>query len=285
MTSLTERAGRNADRTTDRATDQATDRATDRTAGAVRRATAGALPREGRGGLAFRLERVALGYGRDPVLRDVELDVAPGEVMVVVGASGSGKSTLLRALAGLLTPHEGRVLAGGEPVTGPSAERAMIFQDDGLLPWRSVRRNVELPLSIRGVPRRERERAAEEWIGRVGLAEFAGRLPRELSGGMRQRVQLARALVGVPRAVLMDEPFGALDAQTRAGMQRLLLDVLRDTAATVVFVTHDVDEALLLADRVAVLGRTGVRAVLETPGGPGDTAARANLRERILEEL
>ncbi|GAA3095859.1 ABC transporter ATP-binding protein [Streptosporangium carneum] len=253
----------------------------------MRRATAGGLPGAGGAGLAFRLEGAGLGYGRDAVLRDVELDVAPGEVMVVVGASGSGKSTLLRALAGLLPSREGRILAGGEQVTGPSADRAMVFQDDGLLPWRSVRRNVELPLSIRGVPRRERERAAEEWIERVGLADAADRLPRELSGGMRQRVQLARALVGVPRAVLMDEPFGALDAQTRADMQRLLLDVLRDTSATVVFVTHDVDEALLLADRVAVLGRTGVRAVLETPDGEKgtDAAARANLRERILEEL
>ncbi|GIH93520.1 ABC transporter ATP-binding protein [Planobispora siamensis] len=233
-------------------------------------------------GLAFRLERAGLGYGRDAVLRDVELEVAPGEVLVVVGASGSGKSTLLRALAGLLPPREGRILAGGREVTGPSADRAMVFQDDGLLPWRSVRRNVELPLRIRGVPRGERGRAAQEWIEKVGLAGFARHLPRELSGGMRQRVQLARALVGAPRAVLMDEPFGALDAQTRAEMQRLLLEVLRETSATVVFVTHDVEEALLLADRVAVLGRTGVRAVLDVP--PGDDA-RTNLRERILEEL
>ncbi|MEV8636029.1 ABC transporter ATP-binding protein [Streptosporangium sp. NPDC051023] len=271
MTSLTERGGLTTGRPVGRA---------------VRRATAGGLGEGGGAGLAFRLEGAALGYGRDTVLRDVELDVAPGEVMVVVGASGSGKSTLLRALAGLLPAHEGRILAGGEPVTSPSADRAMVFQDDGLLPWRSVRRNVELPLGIRGVPRRERRRAAEEWIERVGLAKAADRLPRELSGGMRQRVQLARALVGAPRAVLMDEPFGALDAQTRAGMQRLLLDVLRDTAATVVFVTHDVDEALLLADRVAVLGRTGVRAVLEAPDDAGtDATARAALRERILEEL
>ncbi|GAT69868.1 nitrate ABC transporter ATP-binding protein [Planomonospora sphaerica] len=258
----------------------------------VAESTAGAAPadgarREGGTGLAFRVEGAVLGYGREAVLRGVELDVAPGEVLVVVGASGSGKSTLLRALAGLLPPGEGRILAGGAQVTGPSADRAMVFQDDGLLPWRSVRRNVELPLRIRGVPRRERARAAGEWIERVGLGGFAGHLPRELSGGMRQRVQLARALVGAPRAVLMDEPFGALDAQTRAGMQRLLLDVLRDTSATVVFVTHDVDEALLLADRVAVLGRTGVRAVLETPRGAGEEAGtgRADLRERILKEL
>ncbi|GAA5082541.1 NitT/TauT family transport system ATP-binding protein [Thermocatellispora tengchongensis] len=224
-------------------------------------------------GLALRLDGAGLGYGGGAVLSGVDLEVTPGEILVVVGASGSGKSTLLRALAGLLRPHAGRVLADGAEVTGPSPDRAMIFQEDGLLPWRSVRRNVELPLGIRKVARAERRRAAEEWIGRVGLAGYEDRLPRELSGGMRQRVQLARALAGAPRAVLMDEPFGALDAQTRAEMQRLLLDVLRDTAATVVFVTHDVDEALLLGHRIVVLGRDGVR-----------TLAGAT-REQIVKEL
>ncbi|SDI14678.1 ABC transporter ATP-binding protein [Nonomuraea jiangxiensis] len=232
-------------------------------------------------GLGFTLERVSLGYGRDLVVQEIDLRVVPGEVLVVVGASGSGKSTLLRALAGLLTPVSGRILAGDADVAGTSGERAMVFQDDGLLPWRSVRRNIELPLRIRKVGRRERAAAAHAWIERVGLNEAEDKLPRELSGGMRQRVQLARALVASPRAVLMDEPFGALDAQTRAQMQRVLLDVLRDTRATVVFVTHDVDEALLLADRVAVLGGHGVRTVLDVRG----TADRASLRDRILKEL
>ncbi|NUS04025.1 MAG: ABC transporter ATP-binding protein, partial [Nonomuraea sp.] len=145
--------------------------------------------------------------------------------------------------------------------------------------------NVELPLRIRGLGRRERRAAAAEWLARVGLAGHEDRLPRELSGGMRQRVQLARALAGAPRAVLMDEPFGALDAQTRAGMQALLLDVLRDTRATVVFVTHDVDEALLLADRVVVLGRGGVRTVIEVPGPRDPGADRTALRDQILKEL
>jgi NitT/TauT family transport system ATP-binding protein len=240
---------------------------------------------EAQSGLGFSLEALSLGYSRDLVLREIQLEVVPGEVLVIVGSSGSGKSTLLRSLAGLLRPYSGRVLAGGAEVAATSGDRAMIFQDDGLLPWRTVRRNVELPLRIRRIPRRERAAAAHAWIGRVGLAGSEDKLPRELSGGMRQRVQLARALVGAPRAVLMDEPFGALDAQTRAQMQRLLLDVLRDTRATVVFVTHDVDEALLLADRVVVLERQGIRSVIEVPGPRDPDADRGELRARILEEL
>ncbi|UBU17897.1 ABC transporter ATP-binding protein [Nonomuraea gerenzanensis] len=240
-----------------------------------------APPERAQTGLGFTLERLSLGYGGHLVAHEIDLAVVPGEVLVVVGASGSGKSTLLRALAGLLTPAGGTVRADGAQIAGPSAERAMVFQDDGLLPWRSVRRNIELPLRIRKVGRRERAEAARAWIERVGLSGAEDRLPRELSGGMRQRVQLARALVAAPRAVLMDEPFGALDAQTRAQMQRVLLDVLRDTRATVVFVTHDVDEALLLADRVAVLGDRGIRTLIDVRG----SGERAVLRDRILKEL
>ncbi|MEU7895084.1 ABC transporter ATP-binding protein [Nonomuraea sp. NPDC049152] len=236
-------------------------------------------------GLGFTLDGLSLGYGGGPVLREVDLEVIPGEVLVVVGSSGSGKSTLLRALAGLLPPYTGRILADGVEVADTSRDRAMIFQDDGLLPWRTIRRNVELPLEIRKVPRGERRTTADTWIARVGLAGSERRLPRELSGGMRQRVQLARSLVGAPRAVLMDEPFGALDAQTRAEMQRLLLGVLRDTRATVIFVTHDVDEALLLGDRVVVLGNGGVRSVIDVPVPREPGAARDELRARILEEL
>ncbi len=148
-----------------------------------------------------------------------------------------------------------------------------MFQDDALLPWRTVRRNVELPLAIRGLNRAERRERAELWLDRVGLANHADRLPAQLSGGMRQRVQLARTLAGEPRAVLMDEPFGALDAQTRGAMQRLLAEVLSSTAATVVFVTHDVDEALFVADRAAVLELTGIRTLVDVPE-PRDPATR-----------
>ncbi|MQY02520.1 ABC transporter ATP-binding protein [Actinomadura macrotermitis] len=232
-------------------------------------------------GLALRAEGVALGYGGRPVVTDLDLDVRPGEVLVIAGPSGCGKSTLLRAFAGLLPAAAGRVTAGGEPVTGPSADRALVFQDDALLPWRTARRNVELPLAIRGVPRGERRERAAHWLERVGLADAAGRLPRELSGGMRQRVQLARALAGEPRAILMDEPFGALDAQTRATMQRLLVEVLASAPATVVFVTHDVDEALLIGDRVVVLGPRGVAAEVR----PGTGAPDHILRDRLLSAL
>ncbi|TYK48016.1 ABC transporter ATP-binding protein [Actinomadura decatromicini] len=232
----------------------------------ARRRARGVAPSQGtRRGLTLRAERLTLGYGGRSVVAGLDLDVAPGEILVVLGPSGCGKSTLLRAFAGLLRPVSGRVLADGAEVAGPSADRALMFQDDALLPWRTARRNVELALALRGVPRRERSRAALSWLGRVGLADAAGRLPRELSGGMRQRVQLARTLAAGPRAVLMDEPFGALDAQTRASMQRLLLDVLDGAPATVVFVTHDVDEALLLGHRVVVLGPDGVAAEFPVP--------------------
>ena len=209
---------------------------------------------------AIRAEGLTLGYAGEPVVEGVDLDVAPGEILVVLGHSGCGKSTLLRAFAGLLTPLAGRVLADGRPVTGPSADRALVFQDDALLPWRTAQRNVELPLALQGRSRAERRHAASAWLDRVGLSRFADRLPGQLSGGMRQRVQLARALAGAPGLVCMDEPFGALDAQTRASMQQLLIATWRESGCTVVFVTHDVDEALVLADRIVVLGRHGVVA-------------------------
>ncbi|TYB44494.1 ABC transporter ATP-binding protein [Actinomadura chibensis] len=235
-------------------------------------------------GLMLRAERLTLGYGGRAVVAGLDLDVAPGEILVVLGPSGCGKSTLLRAFAGLLRPVSGRVLADGAEVAGPSADRALMFQDDALLPWRTARRNVELALALRGVPRGERRRAALGWLGRVGLADAAGRLPRELSGGMRQRVQLARTLAAGPRAVLMDEPFGALDAQTRASMQRLLLDVLDGAPATVVFVTHDVDEALLLGHRVVVLGPDGVAAEFPVPASRDAVLAALGAGSSRLKE-
>jgi sulfonate transport system ATP-binding protein len=222
-------------------------------------------PLPARTGLPLAADGVALGHGGAPVVRDLNLEVRPGEVLVVVGPSGCGKSTLLRSLAGLLPVAAGTLRAGGATVAGPSPDRALVFQDDALLPWRTARRNVELPLAIRGVPRRVRRDRADGWLARVGLAGQGHRLPAQLSGGMRQRVQLARTLAGEPRAILMDEPFGALDAQTRGAMQRLLVDVLRTTPATVVFVTHDVDEALFLGDRVAVLGPDGVGTLVDVP--------------------
>ncbi|PXX58802.1 NitT/TauT family transport system ATP-binding protein [Nocardia tenerifensis] len=235
-------------------------------------------------GMRLRLNGVRISYGDRTVVDGLELDVSPGEILVLVGKSGCGKSTLLRALAGLRTPQAGSVLADGATVTGPSADRALVFQDDALLPWRTVRQNIELPLRLRGLPRGERKRRAEHWVGEIGLAGYADFLPRDLSGGMRQRVQLARSLAGAPRAVLMDEPFGALDTQTRATMQRLLIDAWRAHPTTIVFVTHDLDEALLLGDRVAVLAGGALRAVVDVPSPRQDVDRRA-VRAEILEKL
>ena len=239
-------------------------------------------------GAALSLRGLGLGYGERTVLTGVELDVGPGEIVVIVGASGCGKSTLLRAVAGLLPVHFGDLRVGGEPVSGTHPERALVFQDDALLPWLTVTHNVELPLALRGIRRSERRSRAAEWIARVGLADHADRLPKELSGGMRQRVQLARTLVAAPRLVLMDEPFGALDAQTREAMQDLLLDVWHARPTTVVFVTHDVDEALRLADRVVVLGGgSGVvdEITVPEPRSGAPQAARARVLAALADSI
>jgi len=244
-------------------------------------------------GLRLAVTGAVLGRPGRPVLPGLDLSVRPGEILTVVGPSGCGKSTLLRTLAGLLPPLSGQVTADDAPVIGPSADRALVFQEDALLPWRSIRGNVELALAVRGMARAERRAEAERWLERVGLAGRGRDLPQRLSGGQRQRVQLARALAGRPRAVLMDEPFGALDAPTRAQMQLLLVEVLADTRATVVFVTHDVDEALFLGDRVALLGTSGASGpgpqLLGVPhprdreAASGD--ATAALRRTVLDAL
>ncbi|ANB07914.1 ABC transporter ATP-binding protein [Streptomyces ambofaciens] len=240
-------------------------------------------------GTRLTLRDATLGRPDAPALTGVDIDVAPGEILTVTGPSGCGKSTLLRTLAGLLPPLAGSVEQDGRHVTGPAADRALVFQEDALLPWRTLRANVELPLAIQGVPRAERREQAAAWLDRVGLAAQARQLPHRVSGGQRQRAQLARALAGRPRAVLMDEPFGALDAQTRSGMQDLLVEVLHGTGASVVFVTHDVDEALFLGDRVALLGAGHLTAVRDVPR-PRDRAAhgdpaRLALRRDVLASL
>ncbi|MFK0154969.1 ABC transporter ATP-binding protein [Streptomyces sp. NPDC090499] len=240
-------------------------------------------------GARLTLGAAVLGRPGAPALHDVALDVRPGEILTVVGPSGCGKSTLLRTFAGLLPPLAGTVSQDGSVLTGPSADRALVFQEDALLPWRTLRGNVELPLAVKGVARAERRAQAESWLGRVGLAAQSGQLPHRVSGGQRQRAQLARALAGSPRAVLMDEPFGALDAQTRSGMQDLLVEVLAGTGATVVFVTHDVDEALFLGDRVALLTAGRVASVRDVPRprerGALDDPARVALRRTVLSSF
>jgi NitT/TauT family transport system ATP-binding protein len=197
------------------------------------------------------VEGVCHQFGRHPVLRDVSFEVAPHELLCVVGASGCGKTTLLRILAGLLPPSSGTVRVGGEPVVGPSRRMAMVFQHFGLFPWKSVRANIAYGLANRG--RRDPERV-EALMRTIGLADSGDRYPRQLSGGMRQRVGLARALAVEPEVLLMDEPFGSLDAITREQLQEELLRIWeRDARVTGVFITHDIDEAIALGDRVIVL--------------------------------
>jgi NitT/TauT family transport system ATP-binding protein len=192
---------------------------------------------------------------------------------VLLGASGCGKSTILRALAGLLRPAFGRAEVDGVPVTHSTARCAMVFQEDALLPWRSARRNVEYALTLRGVARARRRAEAQDLLAQVGLEEFTEHLPGQLSGGMRQRVQLARTLAARPTVMLMDEPFGALDAQTRSEMQQLLISVWGQHRTTILFVTHDVDEALLLGDRIVLLSPRPARVTrvvdIPSPRHPG----------------
>ena len=192
---------------------------------------------------------------RDPVvaLQDVDLTVNPGEFVCVVGASGSGKSTLLRLIDGLLEPTSGTITAGGNPVDGPSADRAMVFQSDNLMPWSTVIDNVAYGLVLGGMKRSQARAIAAVQLERVGLRDFAKQYPRQLSGGMRQRVNIARALAVDPQVLLLDEPFAALDAQTREIMSAELLRIWSADRKTVVFITHQIDEAVYLADRVVVL--------------------------------
>ncbi|MFF9869479.1 ABC transporter ATP-binding protein [Streptomyces sp. NPDC013953] len=193
--------------------------------------------------------------GRSAVttLDGIDLTVGAGEFLVVVGPSGCGKSTLLDLLGGLAPPTSGRILLDGSPVTGPGLDRGIVFQQYALLPWRTAQGNVEFGLEATGVPRRERASRAREFLALVGLTGFEGRHPHELSGGMRQRVAIARSLAYDPDVLLMDEPFAALDAQTRESLQDELLRIWERTGKTVVFITHGIDEAVHLGQRVAVM--------------------------------
>ncbi len=198
-------------------------------------------------------------------LQDIDLDVRAGEFLVIVGPSGCGKSTLLDLLGGLATPTSGRILVDGAPVTGPGLDRGVVFQQYALLPWRTAQGNVEFGLEAKGVARRERRDKAREYLDLVGLAGFHDRYPHELSGGMKQRVAIARSLAFDPDVLLMDEPFAALDAQTRDGLQDELLRIWEKTGKTIVFITHGIEEAVYLGQRVAVMtSRPGrIKAVVD----------------------
>mgnify|MGYP005836711131 CR=1 FL=1 len=191
--------------------------------------------------------------GDVPALRDITFDVKPGSLACLVGPSGCGKSTLLRALAGLLKPDEGRVLLDGKPLEGPDHRVGVVFQKANLMPWRTVMQNLTLPLELNGVPREEREARAAQLLDLMGLTGFADAYPGALSGGMAQRVAIARALIYRPDVLLLDEPFGALDAMTRERLGVELLRIWEAERRTVVMVTHSIAEAIFLADHVIVL--------------------------------
>jgi ABC-type nitrate/sulfonate/bicarbonate transport system ATPase subunit len=224
------------------------------------------------------------------VLRDLHLDVLGGEALAIVGPSGCGKTTLLRVLAGLESPDRGHVLIDGHPVQGVGTERAIIFQEPRLLPWLTVLGNVAFGLQVRGTPRDRAEARARHYIRLVGLAEFEDAFPRQLSGGMAQRVGIARALTVQPEILLLDEPLGALDAMTKLTMQEELSRIWREEKVTMILVTHDLEEAIYLADRVLVLPKAKVavprliKVDLARPRDRSD-ARFVEMRRRLMAEF
>jgi ABC-type nitrate/sulfonate/bicarbonate transport system ATPase subunit len=235
--------------------------------------------------------------GTVTALERLSLEVREDEFVSIVGPSGCGKSTLLRIVAGLIRPTAGEVALDGRPVEGPGADRGMVFQSYTLFPWLTVQGNVEFGLRLRGLAAEERRRIAQRHIELVGLQGTESAYPKELSGGMQQRVAIARALANDPAILLMDEPFGALDAQTRSIMQELLLRVWEQTHKTVLFVTHDIEEAVLLSDRVYVMtarpGRIKAEVAVTLPrprevgviDTPGFIALRQQIHGLIREEI
>lgn len=223
-------------------------------------------------------------------IEDFSLDVKKGELISIVGPSGCGKTTLLRMIAGLLEPTTGEITIDGRKCEGPGPDRGMVFQDFALFPWRSVRKNIEFGLEIAKVPKEDRATKSDELLKMVGLEQFADSRIHELSGGMKQRVAIARALATSPEVLLMDEPFGALDAQTRNLMQENFVNILMKTDQTVVFITHSVDEAVYLSDRIVVLTKrpASIKSVFDIPWEwPRDRASPefTALRKEILAEL
>ncbi|GAB3000125.1 ABC transporter ATP-binding protein [Streptomyces pseudoechinosporeus] len=260
------------------------------------RPPSGASPVNGSRGAAVSVDKVDIRFGSFHAVRGISLDIAAGEFLCLLGPSGCGKSTLLSALAGFVRPHQGGLTVDGVTIGGPDPDLGMVFQSsEALFDWLTVRQNVAFGPRMRGKSRAEQAKLADEYLALVGLRHCADRFPDQLSGGMRQRVQIARVLANEPRVVLMDEPFGALDAQTRQVMQEEMGRIWRASGCTVVFVTHDIDEAILLADRVAVMTAgpaASVKSVypvdLPRPRDETDPAAielRRALRDDIGEEV
>ena len=217
-------------------------------------------------------------------LQDVNLTVKESEFVMIVGPSGCGKTTLINIIGGLDEATSGEVLLDGKPVSAPGVDRGMVFQGYSLFPWLNVQKNIEFGLKMKGIPAAERADQAKKYIELVGLKGFETALPKQLSGGMKQRVAIARTLANEPEVLLMDEPFGALDAQTRVVMQELLADISRRTGTTILFITHDIDEAVLLGERVYVMSRRPgtVRDVIEV-NIPGERSHNSLVLPEFLE--
>ena len=239
-------------------------------------------------------KRFAVGDGEIEALARIDLTIGQGELVCVIGASGCGKSTLLRIVAGFEEPTTGAVTVRGKPIAGPASDRGVVFQDYALFPWMTVRQNIGFGPRQRGLSRNEINSIAEEFARLVGLERFADRYPGQLSGGMKQRVAIARVLANNADVLLMDEPFGALDALTREQLQRELLQIWTRTGVTVMFVTHSVEEAVLLADRVLVMsagpGRIENDIVIDLPrprdvSSPEFNAVRRDVARRLTSHL
>jgi NitT/TauT family transport system ATP-binding protein len=247
-------------------------------------------------GAEIRLERVSVAFGEHRIVSDISLHVAAGEFVCLLGPSGCGKSTLLNLVAGFLPATSGKVSAGGRSVRGPGRDRGVVCQStEALFPWLTVQENVEYGLRMGGVPGAVRADAARRYLDLVGLSHAGNRMPGELSGGMRQRAQIARVLVNEPSVVLMDEPFGALDAQTREVMQAEVDRIWRTTRPTILFITHDIWEAILLGDRIVTMTagpdatfKTVVTVEIPRPReltAPAALALYRDLREDIASEV
>ncbi|MCZ7589149.1 MAG: ABC transporter ATP-binding protein [Gaiella sp.] len=239
-------------------------------------------------GGAVSLRRVRVTFDGTDAVADASVDIAPGEFVCLLGPSGCGKSTLLNVVAGFVAVTDGEALVDGQPVRGPDVSRGMVFQSsDALFPWLRVSENIAFGPRMRRVPKGRRDEIVARYVDLVGLAHAADRFPPQLSGGMKQRVQIARVLANEPSVVLMDEPFGALDAQTREVMQREVERIWQETHPTILFVTHDIDEAVLLADRVLTMtagpsGRIKSEYRIELPRPRDETSEEAIELHRAL---